>query len=315
MTDVEIPAKTRVLFEPTSRQISRPRIRRARAACTACQVRKIRCTAQIDEPCSNCVFDNVQCIIAVKPPRPKKTRAHLSSQVAGRVAHKIGTSSSLSPDSGGNLNGSRHQTPNISSPATNSIQQSKPRSTCTEARPRLTSIDSELAEDAENEIDWKEAAFKNLSPPRILDPPWTPAFEDSTMNGTPASYQLPPFIAPPPPWLTDKDIHYLHQKGALSVPEPELRDALIEAYLLYVYPCYPVLDLEALDEALQGGSGHSFSLLVFQAVLFAGSCWVDIKLLRKLRFLTRLEARRAFYQKVRVSTRHLLLMVVFHSPL
>jgi hypothetical protein len=301
MTDVEMSAETRILFEPSSRPISRPRIRRARVACTACQARKIRCTAQTDEPCSNCVFENVQCIMAVKPTKPRKARPRSNLYTTGRAAHTAGTTSSLSSCNKNILDGLQHQTPNITPPITTDTQQSKPKSPCMEDQLQLPGIDGELTENAEDQLDWKESAFKNLCPPGIHDPPWTPSSERSTTEGNSAPYQPPPFIAPPPPWLTAEDIHYLYQKGALSVPEPELRDALIEAYLLYVYPCYPVLDLQALDEALHGGPGHSFSLLVFQAIMFAGSCWVDIKLLRKLRFLTRLEARKTFYLRVKVS--------------
>ncbi|EXJ70664.1 uncharacterized protein A1O5_05654 [Cladophialophora psammophila CBS 110553] len=95
-------------------------------------------------------------------------------------------------------------------------------------------------------------------------------------------------------------MNYLHQKGACSLPDAELRDALIESYIDYIHPCYPFLDLDLLDKALCGNSDQQFSLPVLQAVMFAGSSWVDIKLLRRRGFLTRKAARMTFYLRTRL---------------
>lgn len=104
--------------------------------------------------------------------------------------------------------------------------------------------------------------------------------------------------------LTKGDLQYLHEKGALSLPEPGLRNALIESYMLYVHPCYPIIDVDALNEALYGGLREKrFSFLVFQAIMFTASCFVETKMLRKLGLLTRKAARNALFLKARVRSR------------
>lgn len=42
---------------------------RARAACQLCRWKKVRCDARDGKRCSNCVFDEVECIVPPKRPR------------------------------------------------------------------------------------------------------------------------------------------------------------------------------------------------------------------------------------------------------
>ena len=114
-----------------------------------------------------------------------------------------------------------------------------------------------------------------------------------------ASSPLPEYIAPAPTSLDIEDADFLSRKGALTVPKPELRDALIRSYIEFVHPLMPVLDLKEFLACIGSGTGQ-VSLLLLQAVLFAGTSFVDIKQLRMLGFLTRKAARRAFFEKVKV---------------
>lgn len=54
--------------------------RRARAACNLCRWRKVRCNAQNGQPCSNCTFEDVQCVMAPKQRRREATKISTKRQ-------------------------------------------------------------------------------------------------------------------------------------------------------------------------------------------------------------------------------------------
>lgn len=123
-----------------------------------------------------------------------------------------------------------------------------------------------------------------------------------TLSSLPTPLTLPGYIAPLPE-STDRDEgEYLVAIGALRIPETHLRDSLLQAFIEYVYPSLPVVDLEELLIILQdkhGGNGQ-VSLLVFQAIMFAGSAFVDLNCLRAAGFENRKTARRILFRKVKV---------------
>ena len=66
-------------------------------------------------------------------------------------------------------------------------------------------------------------------------------------------------------------------------------------------PFLPVLDLGEFLEATKGEAGtKKISLVLFQAVMFAGSAFVDIHKLHSEGFATHKHARSAYYERVRV---------------
>lgn len=113
---------------------------------------------------------------------------------------------------------------------------------------------------------------------------------------------LPCYIKPLPAKITTDDIEYLEKKGALSIPGFVLRNELLRAYVEYVHGYMPLLDLGEFLEALEknDGLGKRISLLLFQAVMFAGTAFVDMTHLRHAGYTTRKEARKAFFLKARV---------------
>lgn len=117
------------------------------------------------------------------------------------------------------------------------------------------------------------------------------------------SGQLPRFIKPLPSKIGPEETSYLEKKGALSVPKGTLRSETLRAYIEYVHPYMPLLDLHdfltVIDRA--DGSKGKVSLILFQAVMFAGSAFVDMSHLRAAGYATRKEARKDFFQKTRVS--------------
>lgn len=119
---------------------------------------------------------------------------------------------------------------------------------------------------------------------------------------------LPDYLIPLPGHIAVEDADYLRKKGALSIPETEFRDALLCSYINFVHPTLPLLDLHDFVTTMNVPSqlGQQLSLLLFQAVMFAGSAWVDVKLIRRQGYLTRKAARKALFQKVRVGRTSLL---------
>lgn len=93
-------------------------------------------------------------------------------------------------------------------------------------------------------------------------------------------------------------------KGALAIPPPPLRDALLRAFVEHMHSQMPVIDLATFISDIEkpGASAENpgVSLLLFQAIMFSGTAFVHIKYLHAAGFATRKEARRLFSQKTRL---------------
>lgn len=114
------------------------------------------------------------------------------------------------------------------------------------------------------------------------------------------SYMLPAYIKPIPPRLGDDEISFLEKKGALTIPPTPLRDALLKNYAEFVHPYMPLLNFVELVEAIDCNDGsRTISLLLFQAIMFAGVATVDMRYLKSAGYATRRDARREFFQKTR----------------
>lgn len=118
---------------------------------------------------------------------------------------------------------------------------------------------------------------------------------------SPSHTLLPIYIKPLPSRLTPDDVAYLERKGALAIPPAHLRNELLRNYVEFVHPYMPLLDLRDYFQALDTSDGsHTVSLLLFQAVLFAGVATIDKRYLRAAGYATRRDARRDFFQKTRL---------------
>lgn len=115
------------------------------------------------------------------------------------------------------------------------------------------------------------------------------------------TYSLPAYIKPLHNRLTPDDILYLEKKGALTLPPDNLRNELLRCYIEFVHPYMPLLDLhETIDIIDRNDGERSISLLLFQAVMFAGVATVDMRYLKAAGYATRRDARRFFFQKTRL---------------
>jgi len=124
----------------------------------------------------------------------------------------------------------------------------------------------------------------------------------------PLKHQLPGYLKPLPQRMTSVEIDYLYAKGALSVPENPVRNALLRAYVEFVHPYMPLIELHDTLKIIGDDTGESgrISLLLFQAIMFAGTAFVDIAFLRSAGYSNRKSARKAFFQKARVCLKAIL---------
>jgi hypothetical protein len=103
--------------------------------------------------------------------------------------------------------------------------------------------------------------------------------------------------------MAGENLCYLPKRGALSIPESELQIELLRCHIQYVHGYLPLLEplnfLRAVDEGNE--SLEPVSLLLFQAIMFTGSAFVDLKYLQRASFENRKLAREVLYQRTKVS--------------
>ncbi|KAF2483262.1 fungal-specific transcription factor domain-containing protein, partial [Neohortaea acidophila] len=249
--------------------------RRAAKACFSCNARKVRCDVTANgAPCTNCRLDEIACTIPVRKRRqgtePHNDAAAQAARPSGRDADDAHIRLALNF---GSVDGLADLSPH----SAHSLPERYSRNN---QNPSL-------------------ATGPSVGPRRASAPL---LHEDRTQSmGAHASYGLPRYISPLPPQLGVDEIALLRKKNALNLPSPHLQDALLQSFIEYTYPSMPVLNLHEFLTAIERRDGkHTISLLLLQAVLFAGVATVDIRHLRHAGYQTRQTARRDFFQKVRL---------------
>lgn len=122
----------------------------------------------------------------------------------------------------------------------------------------------------------------------------------ASFPGTPPT-MLPAYIKPLPACFGFDEVKYLESKGALSIPDTKLRDKLLKAYVEFVHPYMPLLDLHSFVGVIDGNNRmEQISLLLFQSVMFAAVASVDLRHLKRAGYVTRRDARRDFFNKTRL---------------
>jgi hypothetical protein len=116
---------------------------------------------------------------------------------------------------------------------------------------------------------------------------------------------LLPFIKPLPESVTSDDRKYLYANGALRLPPAHLRSEIIRCYIAYHYPYMPLLDVSTLLQCISdipSEDSPQISILLLQAVMFAGVSFTQISDLQRAGYHSHRDARKAFYEKVRVGS-------------
>ncbi|KAJ5895596.1 hypothetical protein N7495_007287 [Penicillium taxi] len=111
----------------------------------------------------------------------------------------------------------------------------------------------------------------------------------------------PRFLKPLPTRVCPEDLEFLRFRGALSIPETGLRNELLRSYIQWVHSFMPVLNLQELLRCVaENDSAGNVSIVLFQAIMFVGTAFVDLKYLQAAGFSTRKSARNAFYTRLRL---------------
>ncbi|KAJ9620697.1 hypothetical protein H2204_012183 [Knufia peltigerae] len=127
--------------------------------------------------------------------------------------------------------------------------------------------------------------------------------EDTSQHQEGPSLQpdLPSYIAALPSGLDPDVLRFLQHKGALVPPSLMMTDELIRAYVCYVHPFMPLLDMGPFFRAIDSeGVNTKVSILLFQAVMFAGVTFVNKECLKRAGFQSHNQARTAFFDRVKL---------------
>lgn len=120
-------------------------------------------------------------------------------------------------------------------------------------------------------------------------------------TNTPHDIHMPNYLEGLPTKLSPEDIKYLSVKGALNIPPPELRDNLLRSYSDNVHTNMPFIDISEFFHTVFKGNGvRRISLLLFQAVMFAGAISIDIRYLEDVGYQCRENALRDFFTRARL---------------
>ncbi|KAJ8612974.1 hypothetical protein MRB53_037182 [Persea americana] len=115
--------------------------------------------------------------------------------------------------------------------------------------------------------------------------------------------RLPDYVKDLPKRIGPDEVILLAKKGCLTIPDKPLRNELLRCYVEFQHSYMPLIDIHEFLHIVETEDGQAgkISLLLMQAVLFAGSAFVDLKHLKKAGYSNRREARKTFYMKARVS--------------
>ncbi|OHW91581.1 cutinase transcription factor 1 beta [Colletotrichum incanum] len=265
--------------------------RRAARACVSCRARKVRCDVVEGAPCGNCRWDNVECVV-------QESRRRKKNLLTASTAAHLGAEAQLRSKGANPIN--IHSSAELRRPSNASVAS-------VNGAALLTKLQSAAAAAAASADSNSRRLLSNLLAQASLFGGMTNG--DGRTSQFLASLdepdlhaQLPAFVKPLPAKIAQEDVSYLHAKGALTLPALPLQNALLQAYIEYVHPYMPLLELYdflAVINAQDGLCGQ-ISLFLYQAVMFAATAFVDMKVLREAGYPTRKAARKAFFQKTRL---------------
>ncbi|RPB00218.1 hypothetical protein L873DRAFT_1737164 [Choiromyces venosus 120613-1] len=285
----------------------RPVKRRASKACQCCRARKVRCNVvEHGAPCTNCRLDEVECIITESKRRKK---------LWGAKVDNTGSASDTGADT-------TAQAQDNASPSGRKTSVCHSNETHVLGSPSTMSIDGHSDKESGGHVPHLIYQAQGIRMGRDRRASYASSHESlpsltnslSTQTSTSSSHprrlstisqarvELPPFIKPTPVKIPLDDLEYLTKKGALTLPEEPLRSELLRGHFDFVHPYMPLLNRKEFLKSVTSddGSQGKISLLLFQAVMFTGSAFVDMESLRAAGYPTRKAARKAFFTKARV---------------
>ncbi|EHK27308.1 uncharacterized protein TRIVIDRAFT_73221 [Trichoderma virens Gv29-8] len=280
--------------------------RRAARACVSCRARKVRCDVVEGAPCGNCRWDNVECIVQ-ESRRRKKNLVTASIVGQGQSAEAQLRKAPTNPIAINSADLRRTSGSSLISPA--SLDPSS-------GLLPNAGIDGHVPH-----MIYQRSAYRNepvlLSKAQLSEASrssWASTAGSvshgssrstkmmSMLDDTESIVQLPPFVRPLPSKIPAEDVRYLHAKGALSIPCLSLQNALLRAYIEYVHPYMPLMDLVPFLGVINryDAAEGQISLFLYHAVMFSATAFVDMRHLREAGYATRKAARKAFFLKTRL---------------
>lgn len=261
---------------------------RSSKACRSCRTRKVRCDVSAKgSRCTNCELDNLECVV-LPSRRGQANRGHRRKTLSDAVPQASGPAATR-PGSG-----SVKSVPEL-------LQSNSPSGASgDDARvPAVVTFD----DDGENDSQIGEGAngpghVRRDSYEALLTP--QTATNATVQHRSPADDpSLPAFIRPISTRLLAEDLEYLRKKDAFAIPDTDLCLEIFKAYLFSVHPFMPMLDVEAFTAALQRDDGQ-ISLLLFQAVMFAGLHSLRSDVVHRLGLQSPKHAREILFNRVRL---------------
>ncbi|OAP62784.1 hypothetical protein AYL99_02011 [Fonsecaea erecta] len=255
---------------------TKPIKRRASQACTQCRHRKVRCDYIFRRPasCTNCRLDGTTCEV----PKSKRRRSHyvdtfcsitpatlLSQEVAASTPWQESTSPSDDPES--ELQCGGHDKDII---------------------PGLVPEPQATLEQADESMMWNS-----------LTDQFDPTSQKDQLCEAVPQIVLPHYLRPVPKHISDEDLAYLQKKGAFDIPATIHRNELLRCYIQYVHPLLPIIDLRDFLRAIdKNDPSDTFSLMLLQAVMFAGTTFIDMNYVPG--YEDRRAYQKAYFQKVKM---------------
>lgn len=243
---------------------------RARIACLHCRARKVRCTLTIKgPPCTNCHLDGLECVT-----RPKLRRG-LRESIDISLAEDVLTSSTPGPEKATpcydlytteEVQDDGHRVCDLNGMEILGWQKKWSGGHATRLFQASLSVDScMLPKDPSKSSRRKGLHEENRAVSNIpLDHNYPAPNRDVFFS------HYPYLRAPKFRDLQPADQAFLKSQKSLHVPERLILGTIMSRYFLYVHSCLPIInEAEFWPMLHQEVTGKSFSLLVFQAMMFA----------------------------------------------
>lgn len=282
----------------------RPTKHRSSQACNACRGRKIRCDVLTNgSRCTNCRLDDTECIVLPSRRGRRKRASSRESADDIHVANPAAVPSSEQP---------QYMRPPAPPARSTSERQIRPPVTTTNTATQNAepTVDGEIPvcvtfdEDFES-VDHPTDSTRDGGLPTPED--WTTTSVQpstrpvNTRSISEITASLPSFITPLPSQTPVEDLTFLAQKGVFAIPDLEMRTEIMRSYVFSINPFMPILDLPAFCAAvLDEQEGSHVSLLLFQAVMFAGLASLDLDVIRRLGFESTKQAREVYFSRVKL---------------
>ncbi|KAJ5364256.1 uncharacterized protein N7496_009969, partial [Penicillium cataractarum] len=113
---------------------------------------------------------------------------------------------------------------------------------------------------------------------------------------------LPGFINPLPPMMSRQTVDCLRVNGVLALPSIRLQSALLRTFVESVLPSMPIIEWQQFLTVIrnENGAHGSLSLLLYLAVMFSATTFVELEHLLEAGYTSRKEAHEAFFRSTKL---------------